>query len=61
MGYYIQQPIDIGICGVNLRPSTSSILDELFFAEGVPKAIENVEKYHQFVVCQLCCSSIGVI
>ena len=34
-GNYIQQPIDSGICGVNLL-HTSRIL-----AEGVPKAIEN--------------------
>ena len=30
-GNYIQQHIDIGICGVNLRPPTSCILAELFF------------------------------
>ena len=29
---YIQQPIDIGVCRVNLRPQTSGILAELFFA-----------------------------
>ena len=32
MGSYIQQPIDVSIYGVNLRPSTSRILVELFFA-----------------------------
>ena len=31
MGDYIQPPIDIGVCGVNLRPPTSRILAELFF------------------------------
>ena len=31
-GYYIQLPIDIGVCGVNLRPPTSRILAELFLA-----------------------------
>ena len=31
-GNYIQQPIDISVCGVNLRLPTSRILAELFFA-----------------------------
>ena len=40
IGNYIQQPNDIGVCGVNLRPPTSRILAELFSrAGGVPKAI----------------------
>ena len=30
MGNYIQQPIDIGVSGVNLRLPTSRILAELF-------------------------------
>ena len=30
-GNYIQQPIDIGVCGVNLKLPTSRILAELFF------------------------------
>ena len=53
-GNYIQQPIDIGICGVNLRPPTSCILAELFLrAEGVLKAIENTWKFMVFIVLYL--------
>ena len=33
-GNYIQLPIDIGVCGVNLRPPNSRILAELVFACG---------------------------
>ena len=43
-GNYIQQPIDIGVCEVNLRPPTSRILADYFSrAESVPKTIENME------------------
>ena len=50
---YIQPPIDIGVCGVNLRPPTSRILAELFSRADVPKAIENTWKFVLFIVLYL--------
>ena len=35
---YIQVPIDIGVCGVNLRAPTRIVFSR---AEGVPKGREN--------------------
>ena len=53
--HYIQHPIDIGVCGVNLRRPTYRILAQNYFscAEGVPKAIENTWKFVVFIVIYL--------
>ena len=40
---YIQQPIDTGVCGVNLRLLHAYWLNYFSHAEDVAKAIENVE------------------
>ena len=51
-GNYIQHPIDIGVCGVNLGLPTSRIywLNHFSRAEGVPKATENTRKFVVFSV-----------
>ena len=53
-GNYIQQPIDIGVCGVNLRPPISRILLNYFLrVDGEPKALENTWKFVVFIVLYL--------
>ena len=63
-GNYIQQPIDIGVCGVNLRPPTLCTsrhwLNYFSRAEGVPKAIENTWKCVVFIILYLFCALIEV-
>ena len=54
MGNYVQQSIDIGICGVNLGPPTHTFWLTCFLhAEGLSKAIENTWKFVVFIVLYL--------
>ena len=53
-GNYIHLSIDIGVCGVNLRPPIHAYwLNDFSCAEGVPKAIENTWNFVVFIVLYL--------
>ena len=39
----MQKPVDIDVCGVNLRPPSHTLAEIICCAQCVPKAVKNME------------------